>query len=171
MPIRDVDLFVFESAKSIKTYSNRGASGIDGIVSSALGVAYGSENNSLLVLGDLSFYHDMNGLLAGLRYNINITIVIINNNGGGIFSFLPVSKENNKSFEEFWATSHSLKFDYVAKLYDCQYEIVNSNQTLKSALDKFNKLKGVKIIEAKIDRNENIRKHNEIKKSIQKLKV
>ena len=89
----------------------------------------------------------------------------------GLITNLPVSKENNKSFEEFWATSHSLKFDYVAKLYDCQYEIVNSNQTLKSALDKFNKLKGVKIIEAKIDRNENIRKHNEIKKSIQKLKV
>ena len=89
MPIRDVDMFSLTSSKKIHIYSNRGASGIDGIISSAFGMCNNSNNkNSLLLIGDVSFYHDMNGLLAS-RYGANLTIVVINNSGGGIFSFLP----------------------------------------------------------------------------------
>ena len=72
------------SCNKIKIFSNRGASGIDGIISTGLGIsAIDSEKNNLILLGDLSLYHDMNGLLAS-QYGINVTIVVINNGGGGI---------------------------------------------------------------------------------------
>jgi len=88
MPIRDLDSFFFFNEKNIKVMANRGANGIDGIVSTALGVASVSQP-CYLVLGDLTFYHDLNGLMAAKMYNLNINILLINNNGGGIFSFLP----------------------------------------------------------------------------------
>ena len=92
------NLYDNPNSKKIHIYSNRGASGIDGIISSALGMCNNSNNkNSLLLIGDVSFYHDMNGLLAS-KFDINLTIVVINNSGGGIFSFLPFSDIGIKKF-------------------------------------------------------------------------
>ena len=98
MPIRDVDMFTSKSDVHIDTYANRGASGVDGVISTALGVA-ANNKRTLLLIGDVSFYHDMNGLLAS-KYVQNVTIVIINNNGGGIFSFLPIADSNIETFHE-----------------------------------------------------------------------
>src|SRR5699024_6951993 len=92
MPIRDVDTFWFGSEKNIFISANRGANGIDGIISTAIGMASGGRRVTLLI-GDLSFLHSINGLLLAKRYQLPITIVIVNNNGGGIFSFLPQAKE------------------------------------------------------------------------------
>src|SRR5690606_37668573 len=91
MPIRDVDDFFHSNNKTIKLYGNRGVNGIDGLVSTALGISAVSENTYLIV-GDLSFYHDMNGLLAAKMHDLNVTILLINNNGGGIFSMLQQAK-------------------------------------------------------------------------------
>src|SRR5699024_10589021 len=90
MPIRDADTFFTNTNKTVKVYGNRGVSGIEGIVSTALGIAASGEHDHVtLVIGDLSFYHDLNGLFASKKYQIPLTILLINNDGGGIFSFLP----------------------------------------------------------------------------------
>src|SRR5699024_9996949 len=92
MAIRDVDACYKANSKSIELLGNRGVNGIDGMVSSALGAAATGKEVTLL-LGDLSFFHDMNGLLTAKHYAIDMTILLINNNGGGIFSFLPQAKD------------------------------------------------------------------------------
>src|SRR5207244_1537028 len=91
MPVRDMDTFFWSSEQRIRVTGNRGANGVDGIVSSALGAsaAAGQHAPTVLVLGDLSFFHDLNGLLAARLHQLNLTIVLVNNDGGGIFSFLP----------------------------------------------------------------------------------
>ena len=83
MPIRDVDNLLFNCEAEV--YANRGANGIDGVISTALGMAV--HQHVTLLIGDLAFYHDMNGLLMAKLNDIHLNIVIINNNGGGIFSF------------------------------------------------------------------------------------
>ena len=169
MPIRDVDMFVLTSEKIVDTYSNRGASGIDGIVSSALGVASKSEGETLLLIGDLSFYHDMNGLLAASRYNLNITIVVVNNGGGGIFSFLPISDEKGDAFNEFWSTTHELDFSHVAKLCNCKYQKVDSIYSLNNALCESKDSTGINIIEAITNIGENVKQHRTISAALQKF--
>ena len=171
MPIRDVDMFVASSDKRIHTYANRGASGIDGIVSSALGTAAKSDGNTLLLIGDLSFYHDMNGLLVGFRNNINLTIVVVNNGGGGIFSFLPISNEKGSHFDEFWSTSHDLNFSHVAKLYHCNHRKVDSLPSLNLALTEFKSSTGINIIEAMTDINQNVIEHKAISIALEQLKL
>ena len=170
MPIRDVDMFVPASEKYIHTFSNRGASGIDGIVSSALGVASNSDGSTLLLIGDLSFYHDMNGLLSASRYNLNLTIVVVNNKGGGIFSFLPVSEEKGKAFDEFWSTAHDLDFSHAAKLYNCNYTKVDSIESLNNALSENNNSQGINIIEAITDITKNVEQHRAITKALSNYK-
>src|SRR5260370_34532993 len=89
MPIRDMDTF-FWPQERIYGLGNRGANGIDGVISSALGASAGggSEEPVVLVIGDLSFYHDLNGLLAAKMHHLNLTIILVNNNGGRVFLFL-----------------------------------------------------------------------------------
>ena len=87
MPIRDLDSFFHFNQKRIHVMANRGANGIDGTISTALGAAT-IKQPFYLILGDLTFFHDLNGLMAAKLQQLNITILLINNNGGGIFSFL-----------------------------------------------------------------------------------
>src|SRR5690606_10010256 len=108
MPIRDVDTFFMPTEKQISVYANRGVSGIDGTLSSALGVAAAGKRVTLII-GDLSFYHDLNSLFIAMRYRLPITIVLLNNNGGGIFSFLPQAKEE-KHFEHLFGTPLDIDF-------------------------------------------------------------
>src|SRR5690625_4857167 len=93
MAVRDLDTYYQTSEKDIYIYGNRGVSGIDGVVSTALGIAAANAKRVTLVIGDLSFYHDLNGLLSAKHFNIDITIVLINKYDGVIFSFLPQSAE------------------------------------------------------------------------------
>jgi len=166
MPIRDVDMFSLTSSKKIHIYSNRGASGIDGIISSALGMCNNSNNKkSLLLIGDVSFYHDMNGLLAS-RYEANLTIVVINNRGGGIFSFLPIANSGLENFQQYWITDTDLKIKKVADLYHCKYYFAeNLNEVIKSIRESF-KCKGVKIIEVKTSISNNISAHKRMSEKV-----
>jgi 2-succinyl-5-enolpyruvyl-6-hydroxy-3-cyclohexene-1-carboxylate synthase len=108
MPIRDLDTFFFCNDKNIRIMANRGANGIDGVVSTALGAST-VPNPLILVIGDLSFYHDLNGLLAAKLHQLNITIILINNDGGGIFSFLPQAGLP-RHFETLFGTPIGLDF-------------------------------------------------------------
>jgi len=118
MPIRDVDNLMFET--EVEVYANRGANGIDGVVSTAIGMAV--HKNVTLLIGDLSFYHDMNGLLMAKLNDIHINIVLVNNDGGGIFSYLPQKDSANEYFERLFGTPTGLDFEHTALLYDFTFD-------------------------------------------------
>ena len=116
MPIRDVDTFFETQSKPFRMMANRGANGIDGVVSTALGTYATLKQPITLVIGDLSFYHDMNGLLAAKLMGIPLTVVLLNNDGGGIFSFLPQASDE-PYYEKLFGTPTGLNFEYASKLY------------------------------------------------------
>ncbi len=122
LPVRHLDQFGRPSRRQIHIYGNRGASGIDGVVSSALGVAAAEPSTPMLLLiGDVSFYHDLNGLLAIRQRNLdNVTIVLFHNDGGGIFRRLPVA-QHQPQFKELFLTPHGLDFAPAAKMYGLDY--------------------------------------------------
>jgi 2-succinyl-5-enolpyruvyl-6-hydroxy-3-cyclohexene-1-carboxylate synthase len=161
MPVRDIDSFFPAHSRVGVILGNRGASGIDGVVSTALGASTMSDGPTILVIGDLSFYHDMNGLLAAKRFGLRATIVLINNDGGGIFSFLP-QHEDAEHFETLWGTPHGLDFSHVAGLYGVGFQRVTTREEYKQALKASFWADGVQIIEIKTDREENLRLHQRI---------
>ena len=138
------------------------------IKSSSLGISINNNRKSLLIIGDLSFYHDMNGLLAS-KYGMDITIVIINNNGGGIFSFLPIAEVGIKGFDKYWTTNAGLDFHKVAELYQCGYNKATNLDEVKLYVQKSLKKKGVQIVEVQICINENVQAHKKFSEKVQSL--
>jgi 2-succinyl-5-enolpyruvyl-6-hydroxy-3-cyclohexene-1-carboxylate synthase len=105
MPIRDVEAYFPQSPKRLRFLANRGANGIDGVVSSALGAALASDRPTWLLTGELALLHDVGGLLAARRAGVELQIVCLNNGGGGIFDFLPVAEHADPTlYEEHIAT-------------------------------------------------------------------
>ena len=133
LPIRHLDQFGKPDKKNIRAFANRGASGIDGTLSSALGAA-AHLPGLVFVTGDTSFYHDMNGLLAISRCGIRATIIVINNDGGGIFQRLPISNFE-PPFKDLFLASHGLTFEHAAKLYGIDYVRIE-RKSLAPALKK-----------------------------------
>lgn len=117
LPIRHLDQFGKPVNKRIYGYANRGASGIDGNISTALGIGAARRDHPLVaIIGDVTFYHDMNGLLAVHRCGVPVTIVLLNNNGGGIFHRLPI-RDFDPAFTNYFVTPHGLDFSHAARLY------------------------------------------------------
>ena len=134
LPIRAADSFWPLSKTQQRFFANRGASGIDGLVSTGLGVATARDSvPAVLLLGDLSLYHDMNGLWALQRYGIRATLVVCDNDGGGVFSFLPQA-EHQDVFEELFVTPLRLDLSQVARLYGLVYSPVNDRSGLEPAI-------------------------------------
>ncbi|WBW97248.1 2-succinyl-5-enolpyruvyl-6-hydroxy-3-cyclohexene-1-carboxylic-acid synthase [Oceanirhabdus sp. W0125-5] len=148
MSIRYVDYFFEARNQKVKVLCNRGANGIEGIISTALGVSE-SEKPTILVTGDLSFYHDLNGLLVGKTHDLNLTIVLFNNDGGGIFRNLPQSRE--KHFEYLFLTPHGMNFQGAESLYNLKYYEVKNYESFENCFNKALSVKGIKLIEVKID--------------------
>ena len=121
MPVRDIETFAPARDDPPRFVSNRGANGIDGLVSSAFGAAAAGDGPVVLLLGDVALAHDAGGLLAARRLGLAMTIVLLDNAGGGIFEFLPVAGEQDH-FEEHVATPHGLGFAELARAYDCDFE-------------------------------------------------
>jgi 2-succinyl-5-enolpyruvyl-6-hydroxy-3-cyclohexene-1-carboxylate synthase len=161
MPIRDVDTFFGQTNKEITIMSNRGASGIDGVVSTALGASVNSTQPTFLLIGDLSFYHDLNGLLAAKLNHLDLTIILVNNDGGGIFSFLPQSKEE-RHFETLYGTPIGLDFSKAVSLYGGMYEKVESWGELHNHFNMIQSYKGLKVIEIQTDRKTRVKIHREL---------
>lgn len=160
MPIRDVDTYFRSTDKDILMYANRGANGIDGVVSTAFGIHAANKRHTYLYIGDLSFLHDMNGLISSRLQETDMTIVIMNNDGGGIFSYLPQSEEE-RYFEDLFGTPTGLKFEDAARMYDAEYATAETKQQLIDAL-RTKKRKAVKIIEVFTDRDNNTRTHRKL---------
>ena len=161
MPVRDLDTFCAADSRPVRFLANRGASGIDGVVSTALGVSSVSSDPCVLVIGDLSLYHDMNGLLAARRHGLQATIVLLHNDGGGIFSFLPQA-EAIEPFEDLFGTPHGLDFRHAAQLYGLDYCEPADSRALRIALEKTFHASGVSLIVVHTNRNANVRLHREI---------
>ena len=161
MPIRDVELFFGLSETAPRVLSNRGANGIDGTVSSAFGAAAAGDGSVVLLIGDVALAHDVGGLLAGRRLGLAITIVLLNNDGGGIFHFLPVAGEAN-AFEEHIATPHGLDFAQAATLYGCGYERARTAETLRKATERSLGSERTTIIEVRTDREQNLALHRRV---------
>ncbi|HVB96548.1 MAG TPA: 2-succinyl-5-enolpyruvyl-6-hydroxy-3-cyclohexene-1-carboxylic-acid synthase [Chloroflexota bacterium] len=165
MPVRDLDTFFAAKGRRIKLLGNRGASGIDGVVSSALGVSAGSREPVLLVIGDLSFYHDLNGLFAAKRHDLSLTIVLLNNDGGGIFSFLPQA-EYPEHFEKLFGTPHGLEFRPVIEMYGGRYQNVVCWPDFRAAVQASVAEGGLSVVELKTDRAENVTQHRLIWRAV-----
>ncbi|MAX29970.1 MAG: 2-succinyl-5-enolpyruvyl-6-hydroxy-3-cyclohexene-1-carboxylic-acid synthase [Candidatus Marinimicrobia bacterium] len=146
-PIRSFNKFTGKLKSNIKIFSNRGASGIDGVISTALGISFiNNKSNNFLVIGDISFFHDINGFHVLKSIKTNLTIIVINNNGGQIFSTLDYANKNIEKFDEFWITSQKIKINNVANLFSLKY-LKLTTKKLKEEISKISKLKGVKIVE------------------------
>lgn len=149
MSIRDFDYFWFSGESTAVLYGNRGVNGIDGTISTALGLA----TNGLptyLVTGDLSLFHDLNGLAVAKTHNLNLTIILHNNDGGGIFEYLP--QKGTKHFDYLFSTSQGLDYSGAAKLYGCGYTKITSPDELSAVLAKVSSESGVHIIEIPTNR-------------------
>jgi 2-succinyl-5-enolpyruvyl-6-hydroxy-3-cyclohexene-1-carboxylate synthase len=163
MPVRDLDSFAAGDQRALRVLANRGANGIDGVVSSALGVAATRSRGDaplVLVIGDIAFYHDMNGLIAARLHSLDATIVVLNNDGGGIFSFLPQATRTDH-FEQLFGTPHGLTFESAARLYGAQYSLVSTTESLAAAVTDGLKTAGLNIVEMRTDRARNVLLHRD----------
>ena len=166
MPIRDLDTFFNKTKKNIQLYANRGTNGIDGVVSSALGAQVALKRSGYLLIGDLAFLHDLNGLIVSRFDRFDMTIVVMNNDGGGIFSYLPQSTET-EYFEHLFGTPTGLEFSHIAAMYNTQYVAVHSKKDFQEALAE-EKLKEIRIIEVFTNRQENTETHRKLWSAISK---
>ena len=149
MPVRDLDRFGRPRTADLTVLGNRGASGIDGITSTALGAGSATGDPLVLVTGDLSFFHDMNGLLALSRCDVDATIVVIDNDGGGIFHMLPIA--DHDAFEEWFVTPHGLDFSPTSDLYDLEFERVESIDGFRDAYGESLGSPGTRVVAVESD--------------------
>ena len=149
MPVRDVEFFWAPSNSAVRPFFNRGANGIDGTLSTALGMAH-RHQSSVMLTGDLALLHDTNGFLLRNKFVGHLTIILINNNGGGIFEMLPISKFD-PPFEEFFATPQDINFAHLCATYDVQYELMTSWEQMKQRLNPL-PTKGIRVLELRTNR-------------------
>ncbi len=148
-PVRDVEFFWTPGNAKVRPYFNRGANGIDGTLSTALGMAYRNQS-SVLLTGDLALLHDTNGFLLRSRFVGHLTIVLINNHGGGIFEMLPIA-QFEPPFEEFFATPQAINFAPLCLTYGVEYQLIESWEQLKMLLNPL-PTEGIRVLEVRTDR-------------------
>lgn len=158
MPVRDADSFLVSVPQPLTVVGNRGVNGIDGVNSTALGAAAGSRRPVILVIGDISFYHDLNGLWAARRHELDLTIVLVNNNGGGIFHYLPQATHED-IFEEWFGTPPDLDFAPVVQMYGGSFSRTTDWIGFREQLVR--REKGLHVIEIRTDRARNTAMHRE----------
>ncbi len=165
MPIRDLDLFASSHGARVRVTSNRGASGIDGTVASAVGFAAGLRAPVTLLLGDLALLYDLNAL-ALLRASPHpVTVVALNNDGGGIFSFLPIA-QFSAIFEPYFGTPHGLSFEHAAAMFGIPYNRPRSQEEFKAAYLGALQRGTSSLIEVPSNRAENLAKHRLLQQSL-----
>jgi 2-succinyl-5-enolpyruvyl-6-hydroxy-3-cyclohexene-1-carboxylate synthase len=158
MPIRDVDAFAPAPTGPVRVLANRGLNGIDGNVSTALGVAAASGAPTLALVGDLAFLHDLGALVLARRAGLPLTLVVVNNDGGGIFSFLPIAGSTPR-FEALFGTPHGTDLSAAAALGEARFTRVETPAELAAALEGAGGPR-LRVIEARVvDRATNVEVH------------
>ncbi len=165
MPVRDIESFWPVRADPPRVLCNRGANGIDGTVSSAFGAAAARPGAGggpvILLIGDVALAHDIGGLLAARRLELDLTIVLIDNGGGGIFDFLPVAATEEDLYTRHIATPTGLDFAHAAQLYGLEHETVGDVLAFRAALERAlaERPRRAGIIEVRTDRAANVALH------------
>jgi 2-succinyl-5-enolpyruvyl-6-hydroxy-3-cyclohexene-1-carboxylate synthase len=163
MPIRDLDAFLPLDSRPLALLGHRGASGIDGLVSAAAGAAAADRGPVVLLLGDLALLHDIGGLLTAASLECPLSILVLNNDGGGIFSFLPVAERGESvDFERLFRTPHGLDFSHAAALAGARFVRVRDAAALSSALADAIGAPGLDLIEVPVDRDANVKRFREL---------
>jgi 2-succinyl-5-enolpyruvyl-6-hydroxy-3-cyclohexene-1-carboxylate synthase len=164
MPVRDANQF-FPALQTGPIFGNRGVSGIDGNVATACGLAQGNGKATLALVGDLALLHDLNSLALVTHSRQTVIICVINNHGGGIFSFLPISQEK-KAFESFFATAHQIHFEAAAKLFGLPYIQPQTIAEFQAFLSQQGEQTYSCLVELTTERAENVQVHQHILTSI-----
>ncbi|HTA98797.1 MAG TPA: 2-succinyl-5-enolpyruvyl-6-hydroxy-3-cyclohexene-1-carboxylic-acid synthase [Solirubrobacteraceae bacterium] len=166
MPVRDIETFWPVRPDPPRVLCNRGANGIDGTVSSAFGAAAASRDPVVLLIGDVALAYDMSALLAARRLDLKLTIVLINNEGGGIFDFLPVAGSPMALTDDVYtrhiATPTGLDFAAAAKLYGLDHEAVQDVATFRAALERALASPHSTIVECRTQRTANVELHSRV---------
>jgi 2-succinyl-5-enolpyruvyl-6-hydroxy-3-cyclohexene-1-carboxylate synthase len=149
MPVRDLEYFWKPNDRTYQPYINRGTNGIDGTLSTALGIAH-RNRSTVMLTGDLSLLHDTNGFLIRSYFQGSLTIVLMNNNGGGIFGMLPIA-QFNPPFEEFFSTPQNIEFEQLCKTYQINYELIQDWDHLCDRLKTLPN-QGIRVLEVTCDR-------------------
>jgi 2-succinyl-5-enolpyruvyl-6-hydroxy-3-cyclohexene-1-carboxylate synthase len=150
MPVRDVEYFWPANDRGVTMFFNRGANGIDGTLSTALGVAHGAGKPAVLLTGDLALLHDTNCFLLRSKLRGSLTIVLINNRGGGIFEHLPVA-QFDPPFEEFFATPQDVDFAKLCATYGVEHVLVSDWRQFAGLVSTL-PASGVRVLELRTDR-------------------
>jgi 2-succinyl-5-enolpyruvyl-6-hydroxy-3-cyclohexene-1-carboxylate synthase len=156
MPIRDLD--AFGGCLRAQVLANRGVNGIDGLVASAAGAAAVTGRPTVLLAGDLAVLHDLGGLVAARSLGVDLTLVVVNNDGGGIFSFLPIAGLTSQ-FEPLFGTPHGLDFAEVAALGGARLQRPRDPAALAAALSSAQSEGALHLIEVRTDRARNVAEH------------
>jgi 2-succinyl-5-enolpyruvyl-6-hydroxy-3-cyclohexene-1-carboxylate synthase len=164
MPVRDLDAFLPAGEANLRCLGNRGANGIDGVVSTALGVAAAGIGPVILVVGDVSFLHDLNALVAARLHGLSATIFLMNNDGGGIFSFLPQAIMDRpevglpEHYEALFGTPHGIDVGPIVGALGGEHRLVGTGQ-LGPAIRASVAQPGVRVLEVRTDRRRNVELH------------
>jgi 2-succinyl-5-enolpyruvyl-6-hydroxy-3-cyclohexene-1-carboxylate synthase len=161
MPVRDVESFA-RPRDGIRIVANRGVNGIDGLVSTALGIAIGSAAPVVALLGDLCFLHDANALLGVAARGVDVTFVVVDNDGGGIFSFLPQASALPEHFETLFGTPHHIDLAALAAVHGVTVTDVSAGDDLIPALGDAMTRGGVRLVRVRTDRVANVERHRAV---------
>ena len=160
MPVRDIDSFLPSTTRDLRIVGTRGASGIDGVASTAAGAAAVAGGPVALLVGDLSFLHDLNGLWPIRRYGLSLTVLLVNNDGGGIFHFLPQRQLMSDRFEEWFGTPHGLDLRHGVELHGGRHAVlpVDGREAIREALGR----PGLDVLELRTERDRNVELHQQV---------
>ena len=162
MPVRDVEWFSGRR-DDLRVLSNRGANGIDGVVATSIGVALGSREPVTTLIGDVAFVHDSSSLVNIVDHAVDLHLVLIDNRGGGIFSFLPqASALEHDQFEKLFGTTHSTDFEALCKAHGIEYHAVTTEEQLVEVSLR----DGVRLSHVRTDRAENVELHRVLNEAV-----
>ncbi len=162
MPVRDVEWYAGPAAPGVEVFSNRGANGIDGVTSTAVGIAL-TGRHTVALLGDVAFLHDTNGLIGLAERDLDLTLVVVDNDGGGIFSFLPQARDlSSERFEQLFGTPHGVDLSGLAAAHGLVGRTVANRSDLADAIDGT----GPRIVLVRTDRTENTAVHDAINAAV-----
>lgn len=170
-PIRDLDKFSFNQEKHINIFSNRGVSGIDGVISTAIGMSIDKKYINSLIIGDISFYYDMSSLINNRMIPVNLNIFIINNYGGHIFDRLEgLSTEQN--YDKYWLTPVKVDIKDIAKSFGCEYKKIDlkSFNQIDNTIEEVNKVRqGIQLVEVEVNSKQHHLVNQQINRQIKDL--
>ncbi|HEY0515907.1 MAG TPA: 2-succinyl-5-enolpyruvyl-6-hydroxy-3-cyclohexene-1-carboxylic-acid synthase [Solirubrobacteraceae bacterium] len=168
MPVRDIETFWPVRPDPPRVLCNRGANGIDGTVSSAFGASAAEGGPVVLLIGDVALAYDIGGLLAAGRLDLKLTIVLLDNGGGGIFDFLPISGVDDGLYTTHIATPTGLDFAQAATLYGLDYERPGDLAGLRAALERGLAADRSTLIHVRSERAENVALHRRVWEAVHK---